>query len=339
MNTPALRTADLGRTYHLPRRQRPRHLRAAAATEFVALQNVNLEVRPGELFGLLGSNGAGKTTLIKILTTLLAPTTGRAWVNGLDVVTEAHAVREQINMVSGGETSGYGVLTVRENLWLFSQLYGVPSREARRRIDALLESVGLSDRADTRISHLSTGLRQKMNFCRGFVTDPRILFLDEPTLGLDVNAARTIRRFVRDWMHERPDRTLVLTTHYMMEADELCDRVAVIDRGRVLACDTPGSLKRRLQRYPLFEIALTPGANGWHEIAHMPGVRQCSYAEGPASVDVKVALEEEAVVGSVVQEVVSCGSRILSLKKVEPTLEDVFVDLVGHPLPREEVPA
>src|SRR5947208_14563689 len=107
----------------------------------------------------------------------------------------------------------------------------------------------MSDRAHTRVSHLSTGLRQKMNFCRGFVTNPKILFLDEPTLGLDVSAARTIRQFVREWMQERPERTLVLTTHYMMEADELCDRVAVIHRGRVLACDTPPALKPRLQRY------------------------------------------------------------------------------------------
>ena len=134
-------------------------------------------------------------------------------------------------MVSGGETSGYGILTVRENLWLFSQLYGVPRKEARQRIDTLLAAVGLTEKADTRISHLSTGLRQKMNFCRGFVTGPKVLFLDEPTLGLDVTAARTIRRFVRDWMGERPERTLLLTTHYMMEADELCDRVAIIHRG------------------------------------------------------------------------------------------------------------
>jgi ABC-2 type transport system ATP-binding protein len=333
MNTPAIVTTDLGRTYRLPRHSR----RDGAPTEFTALDGVNLEVGTGELFGLLGSNGAGKTTLIKILTTLLAPTTGSARVDGLDVVRQAQAIRERINMVSGGETSGYGVLTVRENLWLFSQLYGVPGKEARRRIDDLLAAVGMTDRADTRISHLSTGLRQKMNFCRGFVTNPRILFLDEPTLGLDVTAARTIRQFVRDWMLERPERTLILTTHYLMEADELCGRVAVIDKGRVLACDTPANLKRRVQRYPLFEIAVTPGANGWHGLNQMPGVRRFTVAETPAAIDLKVALEEETVVGGVVQEVLNGGSRILSLKKVEPTLEDVFVGLVGHGLDAEEV--
>ncbi len=350
MTTPAIRTVELSRSYQIPRSARARREPGVGPPEFLALDRVNLEVQPGELFGLLGTNGAGKTTLIKILTTLLAPTGGSAQVDGLDVITDTQAIRERINMVSGGETSGYGVLTVRENLWLFSQLYGVPRKEAERRIDALLGAVGLTEKADTRISQLSTGLRQKMNFCRGFVTDPRILFLDEPTLGLDVNAARTIRQFVRDWMFERPGRTLLLTTHYMMEADALCDRIAIIDRGKVLACDSPAALKRRIQQYPIFEMALSCQAteaglaadnaadplhprvkiNGWHHLGRLPGVHHCSCAEGPTSVDLKVTLKEEAVVGSVVQEILSGGSRILSLKKVEPTLEDVFVELVGH---------
>jgi ABC-2 type transport system ATP-binding protein len=168
------------------------------------------------------------------------------------------------------------------------------------RIDRLLAAVGLTDKAHTRISHLSTGLRQKMNFCRGFVTDPRILFLDEPTLGLDVTAARAVRRFVRDWMDERPERTLLLTTHYMHEADELCDRVAIIHRGRVLTCDTPAALKRRVQRYPIFELALAAraGTNGWHELGRLPGVHQCTSVENPTGVDVKVALEESAAPAS-----------------------------------------
>jgi ABC-2 type transport system ATP-binding protein len=333
----AIHTSKLRRTFQTPVRQRG----PGEPAEFVALDGVDVDVRPGELFGLLGSNGAGKTTLIKILTTLLAPTSGVAQVDGLDVVTQAETIRPRINMVSGGETSGYGVLTVRENLWLFSQLYGVPRKQARCRIETLLAAVGLSDKADTRITHLSTGLRQRMNFCRGFVTDPKILFLDEPTLGLDVTSARTIRQFVRGWMDERSERTLVLTTHYLAEADELCDRIAVIDKGRVLACDTPANLKRRVQRYPIFELSLslTPGGNGWHELGRLPCVHQYSAAESAESVAVKVALEEEGAVAAVVQEVISGGSRLLALKKVEPTLEDVFVELVGHGLTPREVAA
>jgi len=330
MGSRAIQTFDLGRTYVLPRKRRQ-----AAASTFVALDGVNLAIEAGELFGLLGPNGAGKTTLIKILTTLLAPTTGSAQVDGFDVVTEAQAVRERINMVSGGESCGYGLLTVRENLWLFSQLYGVPYRAARQRIDAMLEVVGLTDRADTKISQLSTGLRQKMNFCRGFITDPRILFLDEPTLGLDVTAARTIRQFLRGWMKERPERTLVLTTHYMMEADELCDRVAIIDRGRVLACATPAALKRRLQQHSVFEIALEAGSNHVAELGQVRGVHQVFPSNGAIGT-IKLVLAEDAVIGSVVQQVVGSGGRIDAVRKVEPTLEDVFVALVGHGLAAED---
>jgi ABC-2 type transport system ATP-binding protein len=331
MDTPAIRTVDLRRTYRQSRRER-KAAKEGSPAEFVALESVNLEVAPGELFGLLGPNGAGKTTLIKILTTLLAPTSGSAQVDGLDVFREAHALRPRINMVSGGESCGYGVLTVRENLWLFAQIYGVSTAEAKRRIDAMLEVVDMADKANAKVSHLSTGQRQKMNFCRGFITDPKVLFLDEPTLGLDVTAARSIRRFVREWLREKPGRTLLLTTHYMSEADELCDRLAVIDHGKVLACDTPSQLKRQVQKYPIFQISVTPGPNGWHELGQIPGVHQATASAGPSTVDLKVALEDEAAVSAVVQHIVANQARIVSLTKVEPTLEDVFIEMVGHGL-------
>src|SRR3990170_3138656 len=178
----AIKTDQLSRVYKIcgGKKKEPK--------ELLALQDVNLQIKEGELFGLLGPNGAGKTTLIKILTTLLAPTSGRAWVSGYDVVEEPGKVRPRINMVSGGEASGYGLLTMRENLWMFSQFYGLPSKEANRRIKELLEVVGLVDRINSKSSDLSTGLRQKINIVRGFLTDPEVLFLDEPTLGLDVGA-------------------------------------------------------------------------------------------------------------------------------------------------------
>ncbi|MCS6851702.1 MAG: ABC transporter ATP-binding protein [Gemmataceae bacterium] len=333
----AIFTDRLTRVYRRPRSRRAAVPANEAAKELVALDQVSLSVRPGELFGLLGTNGAGKTTLIKILTTLLAPTSGVARVDGLDVVSQAALIRPRINMVSGGESCGYGILTVRETLWLFSQLYGVSHAEARRRIDHMLEVVSLRDRADTKISHLSTGLRQKVNFCRGFITDPKILFLDEPTVGLDVTAARAIRAFIRDWVRERPDRTLLLTTHYMMEADQLCDRVAIIDRGRVLAVDTPAALKKRVQRYPTFRICLTPGADGWQSLGRVPGVHQHAVTAGPTAIDLKVSLEAEAVIGDVVQQIAGSGARILTLHKVEPTLEDAFIELCGHGLSDTEI--
>ena len=334
MESPAIRTESLGRTYRLPKKRKG--VAPNSPTEFTALADVNLEIRPGELFGLLGPNGAGKTTLIKILTTLLAPTSGRAEVDGLDVVADAHRIRPRINMVSGGESSGYGILNVRENLWMFARIYGVSTATAYQRIDRMLEVVGLTEKATTRISHLSTGQRQKMNFCRGFITDPKILFLDEPTLGLDVTTARAIRAFLRDWMKDDPARTLLLTTHYMAEADELCDRVAIIDRGKVLACDTPSSLKKQVQRNPIFELSLDPGSNEWSEVGRLPGVHQCVASTTPTTVELKVSLEEESAIGTVVQNLVASRGRILSLKKVEPTLETVFIELVGHGLGDEE---
>jgi len=202
----AIETEKLGRIYKI------RGAKKGEARELVALQDVDLEVRRGELFGLLGPNGAGKTTLIKILTTLLLPSSGRALVDGLDVVTQHRLVRERINMVSGGESSGYGLLTVRENLWMFAQFYGIDHATTYRRIDEMLEVVGLSDRKHTKISDLSTGLRQKMNIVRGFITDPEVIFLDEPTLGLDVSASRDVRNFIRDWVAEKPGRTMLLIT-------------------------------------------------------------------------------------------------------------------------------
>ncbi len=330
MEVPAIRTVGLTRLYRKPRKGWLRRKKAEEVKDFVALAGVDLEVRPGELFGLLGPNGAGKTTLIKILTTLLAPTAGTAEIDGLDVVTHAKQLRPIINMVSGGETSGYGILNVRENLWMFSRIYGVPNDLIAKRIDRMLGIVGLTEKANSRLSHLSTGQRQKMNFCRGFITDPKILFLDEPTLGLDVTAARNIRGFIKEWMKENPARTMLLTTHYMAEADELCDRLAIIDQGKVLACDTPANLKRKVQEYPIFELSLSPGRDVVADISKLPGVHQATRTETPTTVELKVALMEDAIIGSVVQGVIAGGGKIQTLKKVEPTLEDVFIELVGH---------
>lgn len=332
MGNAAIRTEDLTRTYKRSRKSRKNATEESEKTDLVALDHVNLEIQEGELFGLLGPNGAGKTTLIKILTTLLAPSSGSAWVDGKDIIKDARAIRPLINMVSGGESCGYGVLNVQENLWLFTQIYGVTSADAKQRIAQMLDVVSLSDKARTKVSHLSTGQRQKMNFCRGFITNPKILFLDEPTLGLDVNAARAIRVFLRNWLAENKDRTLLLTTHYMAEADELCDRLAIIDRGRILACDTPANLKRRIQEHPLFEISITPGSNGALRIDDIPGVHQVTTVPTSTSLDLKISMHEDAIIGTIVQRIVASGSHILTVKKVEPSLEDVFIELVGHGL-------
>ena len=299
------------------------------------LRDVSFSVVKGEVLGFLGPNGAGKTTLIKILSTLLLPTSGTALVNGLDVVSQVKEIRREISMVSGGETSGYGLLTVEENLWMFSRFYGLDGKTAKRRIDEMLKVVGLEDRKRTKISDLSTGLRQKMNFIRGYISDPTIVFLDEPTLGLDVTAARDVRAFVKQWMEDHPDRTVLLTTHYMAEADELCDRLAIIDQGKLLAVDTPENLKHRLQRDVIFELKVEPlGKRPSREemIEAVPGVRQVTVADEDGQTNLQLILEAEDVLSSVLAHLQRRGSSLLSLEKREPTLEDVFIDLVGRRL-------
>ncbi|MCD6401887.1 MAG: ABC transporter ATP-binding protein [Anaerolineales bacterium] len=321
----AINTEKLGRIYKI------RGGKKSEPKELVALQDVNLQIKHGELFGLLGPNGAGKTTLIKILTTLLAPTTGNAWVNGLDVTREPSKVRSRINMVSGGESSGYGLLTVRENLWMFSQFYGIPSKEANKRIKQLLGVVGLADRLNTKSSDLSTGLRQKMNIVRGFMTDPDVLFLDEPTLGLDVGASRDVRTFIRQWMDENPERTIMLTTHYMVEADELCDRVAIINQGRVLACDTPTNLKHGLQQDAIYKIEVSPlNSLEVDDFRNLRGVRKVNHTMMDGFSEMNFVLEDDDALGDVVNMLASNNVHILNLEKREPTLEDVFVHLVGQ---------
>lgn len=326
----AIETKKLGRIYKI------RGAKKGESRKLVALNNINLTIQKGELFGLLGPNGAGKTTLIKILTTLLSPTSGKASVAGFDVEKEPEKIRQVINMVCGGETSGYGLLNVRENLWMFSQFYGIPTKEANQRIKKLLKIVGLDDRINTRSSDLSTGLRQKMNIVRGFMTDPAVLFLDEPTLGLDVGASRDVRRFVRQWVKDNTDRTILLTTHYMVEADEMCDRVAIINQGRVLACDTPTRLKQNLQQEAIFQITVqSPQPIKKNTMMKVPGVSSCAVSLLDGSSTLELIMKQEAALAGVIETLGQQQARIMSLQKREPTLEDVFVKLVG--LRMEEV--
>jgi len=326
VTVPAIAAQDLVRTYRTKRS--PGNPDAAPV---VALDGVTLEVPPGEFFGLLGPNGAGKTTLIKVLVTLLLPSRGSAKVAGFDVVAQAHEVRERISMVSGGESSGYGLLTVREQLWMFSQFYGLPTRAALGRIDELLRVVGLFDERHRRVSALSTGMRQKMNLVRGLLPDPEILFLDEPTVGLDVSAARDIRAYIKAWIAERPGRTILLTTHYMHEAEELCQRVAIIHKGRIIACDAPAALKREATGDSYFVLS-TEVMDGASWLGQLPGVHRVDSRAFDDHTEIRLRLAEDGAIAGVVKALADRDRRILSLQKLEPSLEDVFVQLVGQRL-------
>jgi ABC-2 type transport system ATP-binding protein len=334
---PAVETFDLNRTFKIKKVKNKKN-NGNNNGKLIALEDANIKIHQGELFGLLGPNGAGKTTLIKILATLLLPSSGTAQVDGLDVVKYPEKVRRKINMVSGGEHCGYGILTVRETLWMFSQFYGIANKVSLARIDELLSILKMEEFAKTKIGKLSTGLRQKLNFMRGFVCDPKIMFLDEPTLGLDVQIARDVRAYIRKWMKEDLERTVLLTTHYMAEADELCDRVAIIDKGKVLVCDTPQNMKKSLAGEAVFRIEVPLDVNDTERFGRIPGVKQFAYEHKShlGRTELKFILEEESAISNVTESLSGNGSKIISLSKMEPSLEDVFVALVGRGLKDED---
>lgn len=323
----AIETVDLVRTFKKKR-----------GDYFTALNKVNLQVREGEVFGLLGPNGAGKTTLIKILVTLLYPTEGKALVAGRDVVADCETIRPLINMVSGGETSGYGILTVRENIWMFSQFYGIPSHVALPRIDHYLERFGLAKDAKTKVNRLSTGMRQKMNIIRGFVTNPKILFLDEPTLGLDVHIAREVRTYIREWIAEDPTRTILLTTHYMAEAEELCGRVAIIDGGQVVACDAPAALRATLGKGGAFTLSLAPAPRDTSLVANIPEVSAAylSPADNDQTGELRFQLGDDTRLTEIFAAAAAAGHKVVEFSKRQPDLEDLFVKIVGRRLHEHE---
>lgn len=289
--------------------------------EVIALDSMNIEIDEGEVRGLLGPNGAGKTTLVKILSTVLLPTSGTASVLGHDVQSAASRIRPLIGIVFGGDRGLYWNLTGRQNLQYWAALYNVPPRDADRRIDALLERVGMTARADSLVETYSRGMKQRIHLARGLVGDARVLFLDEPTLGMDPLAARDFRGLVRNLRAE--GRTILLTTHDMAEAEAVCDRVALIDHGRMLAVETPRSLSRLIAKYERIDFE-------WHDdsltqqLQCLPGVSSISRLDGVAHF--RVELCDDAAARHVLELLVRAG--VTSIRTSRPTLEEVYVHVI-----------
>jgi ABC-2 type transport system ATP-binding protein len=292
----------------------------------VALGGISLHVAKGELFGLIGPNGAGKTTTIKILTTLLAPTSGKALILGLDINKDMYEIRRRIGIVFGGERGLYNRVTAVENLRYFANLYGVRPAEIGGRVERLVKLVGLEGRENDRVEKYSRGMKQRLHIAKALIHDPELVFLDEPTIGLDPGGARDIRNMVRQMKEE--GKTIFLTTHNMFEADELCDRIAVISKGRIVALDTPAGLKRSVKDISVIELQTYEATSAFVErLEKIPGVTRVVPDLDSERQLIKV---QTATPAEVLPLVSAAAGDVTIIDKTikEPTLEDAYLRLV-----------
>jgi ABC-2 type transport system ATP-binding protein len=300
--------------------------------EVQALKAVNLEVLDGEVFGLLGPNGAGKTTLIKILTTLLLPTGGTAWVNGYNITKEENEVRASIGCMLMGDRGLYWKLTGRENLDYFGALYHVPKADRAKRIEYLIDLLKLGDFIDRTVETYSSGQRMIVAFAKSLVNDAPIMFLDEPTVTMDVPTARELRRIVKALNDE--GKTILYTTHLMHEAEELCDRVAIIDHGEIIALGTPQELKDSLSHEDVVSLeGIFPEATV-SRLRAVPGILDVAVTAGDGGrtkLDVMVE-NSRAMLPRIIEAVTGNGAIVEEIRPKEVTLEDVFVAKTGRTL-------
>jgi ABC-2 type transport system ATP-binding protein len=292
-----------------------------------AVDALDLEIRAGEIFGLLGPNGAGKTTTVGLLTTRIVPTEGRAWVGGIDVVRHPEVAKQAIGVVPQTSTLDRS-LTAWDNLYYHGRYFGLSSRDARTAADELLERFRLAERRDASVYALSGGMAQRLMVARAILHRPHILFLDEPTAGLDPQS----RLAFWDILHELHDegQTVMLTTHYMEEADKLCDRVAIMDHGRILALDTPAGLKSSIDAETVVRVVTDGDATVLAErLRDMPGATGAAAADGAVNVYLRGVT---AVLPKVVDAAEAAGFSVTDLSSAEPTLETVFITLTGKDL-------
>jgi ABC-2 type transport system ATP-binding protein len=322
VTVPVIEAIDLRRTYRTTTgvvRRKP--------LDVEAVKGVSFAVEQGELFGLLGPNGAGKTTTIKMLITLLLPTSGQARVLGHDVVDDARVIRQRIGYVFGGDRGLYERLSALDNLRYFAELYGVSGKEQRRRIDEVLELVGLKGRESERVEGYSRGMRQRLHIARGILHDPEVVFLDEPTIGVDPVGARELRTTIAGLVES--GKTVLLTTHYMFEADALCDRIAVIAKGEIVGEGTPAALKAGVVEGRVTEIeAFGVDEPILERLRAIDGVRSVTVeARDPAQLIVVQTEAEREVTAPLLAELE--GIEVGRVSSREPTLEDAYVALVG----------
>jgi ABC-2 type transport system ATP-binding protein len=292
-----------------------------------ALKGIDLKIPRGAVFGVLGPNGAGKTTTVRILSTLLTPTGGRAEVLGFDVMTQTRDVRARIGLVLGGDRGLYGRLNALENLEYFGALNHMPARLATQRAKALLEEVRLSEAAHRPVEQYSRGMKQRLHIARGLLTDPEVVFLDEPTIGLDPSVSEEIRAIVPRLA--AAGKTVLLTTHYMVEADVLCDRIVMFDKGKVVAEGAPSDIKRKVSQIRVVELHLRAAPEGTlARVGALPGVvRAAMVADGMLQ-----RLTIQIRPGAEVREAASAlfaAEDVESVLERDPTLEEAYLTILG----------
>ena len=296
--------------------------------DLVAVNDVSFEVGQGEIFGLLGPNGAGKTTLIRMMTTLTPPTSGTAIVAGHDIAKDADGVRHAIGVIPQAFTSD-PELTAYENMLLHAKLYGVPADRRDQLIDELLESVNLTRFRDAFVKTFSGGMRRRMEIARGLVHSPQVLFLDEPTTGLDPVSRTNVWEMIR-LLRDRSDLTILLTTHYMEEADKLCDRIAIVDHGRLVALDTPTRLKENVPGTDTVEAEFVGAPPDWAEqLRALPQAANVTERDGSFHIG---SHEGPATVAALMDLARSCGVTVKRVTVQGTTLDDVFVHYTGSDL-------
>lgn len=294
--------------------------------EVEALVDLSIQVARNSVFGLLGPNGAGKTTTVRILSTLLAPTDGSARVLGFDVVKQAKQVREHIGFILGGDRGLYGRLTGKQNIRYFGALNRLDPKTASRRTDELLERVGLQDSGDVLVEQYSRGMKQRLHIARGLLTDPEVIFMDEPAIGLDPIGAQELRQYIPELVNQ--GKTIFLTTHYMLEADMLCDTIALIDKGRLVALGTPNEIKRNFSRVEIIEVVVNRTRAGLaEELSGIDGVRRVETSAEGVRQKLAVFVEAGANVRPRIEEIVG-AEAIESFVLREPTLEEAYISIL-----------